>query len=133
VKVFVDCLEALDKAADLLRALEAKVTSAKLKSVVWEGLAQTIKTWLEYFSKSLDKLKSFGVNEFVVWPGVYEDIDDMYEDVKAVKEELNNEQKTIRHELILTIGLFLCHRQRQSSRIGPRKQSVNRAIGECRE
>jgi hypothetical protein len=37
VRVFVDCLEALDKAADLLCALEAKVASAKLKSIVREG------------------------------------------------------------------------------------------------
>jgi hypothetical protein len=136
VKVFVDCLEALDKAADLLRALEAKVMSAKLKSVMREGLAQTFKTWLKYFSKSLDKLKSLDVNEFVVWLGPYEDIDhidDMDEDVKGIEEELNNEQNAIRRELILTIGLFLCPRQRQSSSIGPRKQSVNRVIGECRE
>jgi hypothetical protein len=43
VKVFVNCLEALDKAVDLLLAFEAKVTSAKLKLIVREGLVQAIK------------------------------------------------------------------------------------------
>jgi hypothetical protein len=46
---------------------------------------------LEYFSKSLNKSKLLDVNEFVVRPGVYKDIDDMKEDVKAIEEELNNE------------------------------------------
>jgi hypothetical protein len=54
-----------------------------------------------------------GKNQY--FPSLYKDIDDMDEDVKVVKEELNNELKTIRRELILTIYSFLCHRQRQSN------------------
>jgi hypothetical protein len=66
VKIFINYLEVLGKAADLLGALEAKITSAKLKSIVREKLAQAIKTWLKYFSKSLDKSKSLDVNVFIV-------------------------------------------------------------------
>jgi hypothetical protein len=49
---------------------------------------------------------------------VYKDIDDMDEDVNVFEKELNNELKAIRRELILTVSLFLYHRQKQSSNIG---------------
>jgi DNA mismatch repair protein MSH6 len=98
-RVFVDCVESLEKTADLIESLEAKVQAPGLRAIAKEGLAAVIRRNLEYFNRSLDKPKSLESNEFVLRSGVFRDIDEMDETVKGIEDELHAELKEIRREL----------------------------------
>jgi DNA mismatch repair protein MSH6 len=99
VRVFIDCLEALEKTAELIGSLEAKVQSSRLKAIAKEGLSVILTKNLAFFNRSLDKQKSLESAEFVLRRGVFKDIDEMEDQIKGIEDDLQAELKNIRRDL----------------------------------
>ncbi|OHT00741.1 MutS domain III family protein [Tritrichomonas foetus] len=99
VKVFLDCINSLKKAVEFLQPLEAQVKSALLKSIVPHGKSSILLSHLDGILKSLEIHKSLEQNEFVVKKGIYDDIDEIEQEVANAENELDEELDNIREEL----------------------------------
>ena len=99
VRVFLDCLQSLSNAAELIASLESKVEAPLLKRTVKPGMASDITKLLNRFNSSLEREKSLNDNEFVVKKGVFQDIDDIDNEVKSIEQELDSALAQIRKEL----------------------------------
>ena len=95
VSVFLECLKSLIKACDVLSAYEDKVSSSQLKLLFPTGKGKGARKQLESYIDSLDIDKSSESNEFVVKPGIFDDIDDIDHQVKSVEDELSKELRRI--------------------------------------
>ncbi|KAH0791733.1 DNA mismatch repair protein MSH6 [Histomonas meleagridis] len=99
VKIFLECLNSLIKASDILTAYEDKVHTSQLTLLLPVGKGKAAHKQIETYIESLDLKKSTESNEFVVKPGIFEDIDEIDQQIKTVEDELNEQLQKIRREL----------------------------------
>ena len=99
VKVFIDTLQALQSAANFLSEFENKVQSPLLKHLAPEGKGAKLAKKTSKILNELEIDKSLEKNEFILKKGVFEDIDNIDNEVLEVENKLNDVLKSIRKEV----------------------------------
>lgn len=96
VKIFLDCLDALQRAAELIKSLDGKMNCALLKNLISRVNPTKLLSKLSNISDSVEKAESIEKNELILKPGADEDIDNIDKEVKEIENKLNKELERIK-------------------------------------
>ncbi|KAK8836745.1 DNA mismatch repair protein [Tritrichomonas musculus] len=99
VKIFLDCLAALESAAEFIKPLESTVKCTLLKNTIARVQSSKLLKSLNKISNSVEKEKSIEENELIVKAGCFKDVDEIEEEVKDIERKLNKELDRIKKKV----------------------------------
>lgn len=99
VKILVDCLQALMSVSSFLESYHGKFTSLMLCDITHVAKTNNVKELLEALINKIDVEESLKNNEFIVKSGVYDDIDNIDEEVQEIESNLQEVLADIRKEI----------------------------------
>ena len=98
-RVFLDCLNALLKAAEFMSYFEDKVESNLLKILCPKGKGKSLEKQVNNIISDIDVDHSLESNELVVKSGVFNDIDEIENEISSIDNEFKLELNSIIKEL----------------------------------